>query len=59
MGYIARENKVNDSVLRKAVVYGSSVASYNVEDFSFNALIDLDMEKIQQRFDEFKGMTQI
>jgi sugar/nucleoside kinase (ribokinase family) len=59
VGYIAREDKINHNILRKAVIYGSSVASYNVEDFSFNALIDLDMEKIQQRFDEFKGMTQI
>jgi sugar/nucleoside kinase (ribokinase family) len=59
VGYIAKEDKIDKSILRKAVLYGSSAASYNVQDFSFNALIDLDMEKIQLRFDEFKRMTQI
>ncbi len=59
VGYIAKEGKITKTTLRKAVMYGSSVASYNVQDFSFNALIDLDMKKIQNRFEEFKLMTQV
>ena len=55
-GYISK-NGLSSESLCKAVVYGSAVASYNVEDFSFNNLKKIDMNAIEARFKEFKDMV--
>ena len=55
-GYISKHGLSSES-LCKAVVYGSAVASYNVEDFSFNNLKKIDMNDIEARFKEFKDMV--
>lgn len=55
-GYLACNN-INQANLCKAVVYGSAVASYNVEDFSFNNLKKINIKDIETRFKEFKDMT--
>lgn len=57
LGYIAKEGNHRLSTMKKAVVYGTTIASYNVEDFSFNRLIRLDSEEIDKRFKEFKALT--
>jgi len=57
MGFIAKSNKVDDQTLKKAVVYGSVMASYNVEDFSLNKLKALNSGMINDRFNKFKKLT--
>lgn len=57
LGYIAREQNQRLATLKKAVVYGTTIASYNVEDFSFNRLKNLTSEEIEARFKEFKALT--
>jgi sugar/nucleoside kinase (ribokinase family) len=57
VGYLASQNVNDDKTLRKAVVYGSAIASFNVEDFSFNRLIDLKKLDLQKRYQEFKKLT--
>jgi len=57
LGYIAKVNSLSDETLRKAIVYGSAVASYNVEDFSFDRLIQLQMEDLEKRVKAFKELT--
>jgi sugar/nucleoside kinase (ribokinase family) len=59
VGYLAREKNIAKSTLRKAVVFGSVVASYNVEDFSFNRLIKLTDVDLIERYEKMKEMTQI
>ena len=59
VGYLAREKNMGKATLRKAVVFGSVVASFNVEDFSFNRLKKLTDGDMQQRYDKMKEMTQI
>jgi len=44
--------------LRKAVVYGSVLASFNVEAFSLERMRRLHCEEIQQRYDAFRLMSQ-
>jgi len=57
MGYLAQAGKVDDHTLRRAVIYGSVMASYNVEEFSCDRLRRLQEEEIQDRFRQFKEFT--
>src|ERR1700734_2076376 len=53
MGFLARHGRITESSLRTAVVYGSVVASYGVERFSLERLLDLSWEEIDHRYREF------
>ncbi len=57
MGYLAKTDKTDFATLKKAIIYGSTIASFNVEDFSFNRLKTLTMEEIEQRVELFKELT--
>ena len=57
LGYICRQDNIEANTLRKAVVYGSAVASYTVEDFSFDRLQALTNEELDERFKSFKDLT--
>jgi len=54
-GYLSK-NSLNEEYIRKAVVYGSAVASFNVEDFSFNNLKKIKLQDIELRYNEFKNI---
>ncbi len=56
MGYLAKTDDVSDENLRRAVVYGSVVASFNAEDFSLERLNRLTLEEIDARLLEFRTM---
>src|ERR1700682_5333645 len=56
-GYLAaRVTKVNFTDLRKAVIYGSVLASFTVEAFSLERLRKLSMDEIKERYETFKLM---
>lgn len=59
-GYLSCLNveKVCFEHLRKAVVYGSVLASYNVEKFSLERLRSLSKDDVAERFDAFHQMSQ-
>jgi sugar/nucleoside kinase (ribokinase family) len=57
MGYLASHDEVTDAVLRRAMIYGSVMASFNVERFGTERVDELDYPEINQRFTEFKQMT--
>jgi len=44
--------------LRKAMIYGSVLASFTVEAFSLERLRKLSMEEIKERYETFKLMSQ-
>ena len=56
-GYLARANRIDHESLRKAVVYGSVIASYCVEDFSLARLQSLTESEITERYGLFKSMS--
>ena len=58
IGYIAKTKDLSERNLRKAIVYGSVVASYNAEDFGLNRLKDLKMGDIEKRYKEFEDMRE-
>src|SRR5947208_2840052 len=58
-GYLAGTvKKVHFNDLRKAMIYGSVLASFCVEKFSLERLRSLSMEDIAQRYETFKLMSQ-
>jgi sugar/nucleoside kinase (ribokinase family) len=57
MGYLAAHDKVDDEILRRAMIYGSVMASFNVEKFGTERVDALDYPEINQRFADFKRMT--
>jgi sugar/nucleoside kinase (ribokinase family) len=58
-GYLAGTvKKVHFNDLRKAMIYGSVLASFCVEAFSLERLRKLSMEEIKQRYETFKLMSQ-
>lgn len=57
MGYLAKTMKFDDGNIRKAIIFGSVMASYNVEDFSLNRLKRLKYGEIEQRYSEFRKLT--
>src|SRR4051812_16302926 len=44
-------------VLRRAMVYGATLASFNVEEFGTERVRRLTREEIDERFEEFRAMT--
>lgn len=57
MGYLAQSDKIDEVTLRRAIIYGSVMASYNVEEFSCDRLRKLGTDEIRARFHQFKEFT--
>jgi sugar/nucleoside kinase (ribokinase family) len=59
MGQLARSGDTSPAGLRRAIVYGSVLASFVVEDFSHRRLQNLTGEAIEQRYRQFVSLTDI
>jgi sugar/nucleoside kinase (ribokinase family) len=59
MGYLAANGSVNRDHLRRAVAYGSVVASFTCEDFSLGALARVSRTQIDARYRELLEMVRI
>lgn len=57
MGHLARTGDLSDANLRRAVVYGSVMASFAVEEFGLEKLLRLSSPEIEARYREFKNLT--
>jgi sugar/nucleoside kinase (ribokinase family) len=57
MGYLAQAGKIDDHTLRRAIICGSVMASFNCEEFSCDRLRRLTPGEIRARFHEFKEFT--
>jgi sugar/nucleoside kinase (ribokinase family) len=57
MGYLASQEKLDEGALRRAMIFGSVMASFNVEEFGTERVQRLTHEEINQRFSEFKRFT--
>lgn len=57
MGHLARTGDLSESNLRRAVVYGSVMASFAVEEFGLKRLLELTAQEIEERMREFAQLT--
>ena len=58
IGYLAKTKDFSEPNFRKAIIYGSVVASHNAEDFGLNRLKHLTMDDIEKRYKEFQDIRE-
>jgi sugar/nucleoside kinase (ribokinase family) len=60
VGYVAaqRDEPLGHELFRRAMAYGTALASYNVEEFGTERVARLTNEEISQRVDDLHRMTQ-
>lgn len=57
MGFLSTQEDLSEAAIRQAIVFGSTLASFNVEDFSLNRMKTLKMTDILERFAEFRELS--
>jgi sugar/nucleoside kinase (ribokinase family) len=57
MGRIAATGDLSDAGLRQALVYGSTMASFTVEDFGVKRLASVSKTEIAERYRSFEELT--
>lgn len=57
MGYIAHSEDTSYENMKRAVIYGSAMASFCVEEFSIEKLRNLTNSEILERLDKFKKLS--
>lgn len=57
IGYLAKTGDVSEPAMRRAIICGSVMASFNVEDFGMNRIRRLTAEKIDARYEQFRGFV--
>ena len=53
MGYLSKANKLDEKSLKRAVLYGTTMASFNVEGFGMENTENLTFVKVAKRMREF------
>jgi len=57
LGYLGSAKTIDDEAMRRAIIYGSVLASFNVESFSLDRLREISRKDIDARYREFKTLT--
>ncbi|MCI0499640.1 MAG: PfkB family carbohydrate kinase [Planctomycetales bacterium] len=58
MGYLAQSDTVDLAALQNAMAYGTVMASFTIGDFSIHGIRSATREKIEDRFDTLRKVTQ-
>ena len=59
MGYLTRHGKLDAQSFRQAILMGSVMASYNVQDFSLGRLAELSPSLIRERIRDFNRLIHV
>jgi len=54
MGYLAKAKKINETIIKKAIAYGTVAASFNVEGFGLNKTAGLTITDLEDRLNRFR-----
>jgi sugar/nucleoside kinase (ribokinase family) len=57
LGYLASRPEIHDGELRRAIVFGSVLASFTVEKFSLDRLREITLRDVQERYQSFRALT--
>jgi sugar/nucleoside kinase (ribokinase family) len=57
IGYLAGAGDVSLATIRRAMIHGSAVASFAVEEFSVGRLLRLRRDELQERYEQFRELT--
>src|ERR1051325_1322749 len=56
-GYLPSRPPHDDRELRRAIIFGSVLASYTVEKFSLDRLREIGIEDVRARYQQFRALT--
>ncbi len=56
MGYLAKRGEITFDTIKEAMVAGTLVASFLVEDFSVDRLVTLSKEELLDRYEQFRKL---
>ena len=57
IGYLARTGSLDEASMRRAVIYGSAMGSFAVEQFSIGRVLEVTREEIEARVRAFRQLT--
>ena len=57
IGYLARTDDISYKNMKTAIIYGSVMASFCVEDFSLNNLRNLTQAQLHERIQQFEQLS--
>ena len=57
-GYLAKTDNISFENMKNAVIYGSNLASFCVERFGTERMVNLTQKEIKDRLQQFKSLTQ-
>jgi sugar/nucleoside kinase (ribokinase family) len=57
LGYLASRSAVHDRELRRAIIFGSVLASFTVEKFSLDRLREISLRDVHERYTDFRALT--
>jgi sugar/nucleoside kinase (ribokinase family) len=57
LGYLASRSEMHDRELRRAIVFGSVLASFTVEKFSLDRLREITLADVLERYQDFRALT--
>ena len=57
LGYLASRREINDREFRRAIVFGSILASFTVEKFSLDRLREISLAEVHERYQDFRALT--
>lgn len=58
IGYLAQSNDISFNNMKRAIIYGSALASFTVEKFGTERLVNLSQEEIAERVQQFVDLVQ-
>ena len=57
-GYITQSENISFENMKNAIIYGSNLASFCVEKFGTERMVDLEKEEVVNRLKQFRALTQ-
>ena len=57
VGHLSSCDTINWEAMKRAIIVGSAMASFTVEKFGIEKLIELDKSQIEERINEFKNLV--
>jgi len=57
-GYLTQSENISFENMKNAIIYGSNLASFCVEKFGTERMVDLEKEEVVARLQQFKSLTQ-
>jgi hypothetical protein len=55
MGYLVTQRSLTSASLKRALAYGTVVASFTISDFSLAGLVSATRHQIDERWEKFKS----